>query len=180
VPGNGSTWRPHRPLSASQGKHNATKFIVMTMLDELGLQRGTGAGMTIKDICAYTGANKDTVSAQMPHWFHTCGYVLRAGRPYRYRLSAKGRRWKQRADASLPRALELVQQIVAHQIAVGLLEPEPEATPPPPPPPPAASPPPPPSRPAPVPPPERFRTRAHRIRWEVAVGLRGRDGKRVE
>jgi hypothetical protein len=60
------------------------------------------------------------------------GYVYREGRPgrFRYRLAGKGRRWKRKADAELPRAKELVEEIVAHQRAMGWIPAsEPEPTP---------------------------------------------------
>jgi hypothetical protein len=107
--------------------------------------------------------------------------VYREGRPgrFRYRLAGKGRRWKRKADAELPRAKELVEEIVAHQRAMGWIPAsEPEPTPEP-----RRSTerpqqwPPPVERRVPEPPPEVRRVRTKLIQWEIEHGLRAPDGR---
>lgn len=157
--------KQRRPLHYSRGKHNATKYRVFCVLTRAEEQLDPGVCLTTAEIAFIGGIPVANVRRLVGRWVRF-KYLHRKGKrgKYVYGLLEKGRRFKGNADVNLPRAREIIAEIIAYQRTIGWIPPkpepelEPECEP-------APEPEPVPAQPTPPTVP-RFRTRWHRIRWE--------------
>lgn len=91
----------------------------LVMLSETG--GGYGVSYTAADITHLCGYPFVRVYRILPRWVRH-GYLRREGTGGNrvYRLLPNCREWKHRADRELPRAAEIVAEVLAYQQAMGL------------------------------------------------------------